>query len=40
MIVDTKGTNDPYIEISYKDQNIKTSKKDDAINSVRKFSFQ
>ena len=35
MIVDSKGTNDPFIEISYKDKNISTKKKDDTINSVK-----
>jgi hypothetical protein len=34
MIVDSKGTNDPYIEITYKDKTIFTKNKEDAINSV------
>lgn len=39
MIVDNKGTNDPYIEISYKNKNISTKQKDDAINSVKNLCF-
>ena len=34
MIVDEKGTNDPYVEISYKSKDVSSKKKEDLINSV------
>lgn len=34
MIVDSKGTNDPFIEITYKHITKGTKKKEDLVNSV------
>ena len=34
MIVDSKGTNDPFVEISYAGQNKSSKKKEDLVNSV------
>lgn len=34
MIVDSKGTNDPYVEISYAGKKVKSKKKEDLVNSV------
>jgi hypothetical protein len=39
MIVDTKGTNDPYVEITYETKTSSSKKKENLINSVKKQIF-
>lgn len=34
MIVDSKGTNDPFVEISYGSKKVSSRKKENLINSV------
>jgi len=34
MIVDSKGSNDPYVEIQYGAKKVSSKKKEDLINSV------
>jgi hypothetical protein len=37
MIVDSKGTNDPYIQIIYENKTSSSREKKDLINSVKKL---